>query len=244
MKFELCIDNIQSVQTASKAKVDRIELCSALAAGGLTPSYGLIKQALHFNNLSHHVMIRPRAGNFVFNQAEIEIMINDILIAKELGADGVVIGCLTENNDIDIQACKKLISAADSLEITFHRAFDLCQNPKTALEQIIDLGCTRLLTSGLKKTAWLGKENIAQLVQQSNGRIQIMAGAGVTSENALEIVKATGIENIHFSAKKVQQNKTPQTDVAMGNNSDYDNQIIQANFDEILGIKQAVLGAL
>ncbi|MDP8171577.1 copper homeostasis protein CutC [Pasteurella skyensis] len=244
MKFELCIDNIQSVETASKAKVNRVELCSALAVGGLTPSYGLIKQALHFKNLSHHVMIRPRAGNFVFNQAEIEIMITDILIAKELGVNGVVIGALTDNHDIDTQICEKLIDTAQGMEITFHRAFDLCRDPKTALAQIIDLGCTRLLTSGLKKTAWLGKENIAQLVQQSNGRIQIMAGAGVTSENALEIVKATGIENIHFSAKKVQQNKTPQTDVAMGSNSDYDNQIIQADFDEILRIKQAVLGAL
>ncbi|MDP8175806.1 copper homeostasis protein CutC [Phocoenobacter skyensis] len=244
MKFELCIDNIQSVETASKAKVNRVELCSALAVGGLTPSYGLIKQALHFKDLSHHVMIRPRAGNFVFNQAEIEIMITDILIAKELGVNGVVIGALTDNHDIDTQICEKLIDTAQGMEITFHRAFDLCRDPKTALAQIIDLGCTRLLTSGLKKTAWLGKENIAQLVQQSNGRIQIMAGAGVTSENALEIVKATGIENIHFSAKKVQQNKTPQTDVAMGSNSDYDNQIIQADFDEILRIKQAVLGAL
>ncbi|MBR0574245.1 MULTISPECIES: copper homeostasis protein CutC [Pasteurellaceae] len=241
MKFELCIDNIQSIQTASQSKVDRVELCSALAVGGLTPSYGLIKQALHFNNLSHHVMIRPRAGDFVFNQAEIEIMINDILIAKELGVDGVVIGALTDNHDIDTQICEKLIDTAQGMEITFHRAFDLCRDPKTALAQIIDLGCTRLLTSGLKKTAWLGKENIAQLVQQSNGRIQIMAGAGVTSENALEIVKATGIENIHFSAKKVQQNKTPQTDVAMGSNSDYDNQIIQADLNEILRIKQTVL---
>ncbi|MDP8079943.1 copper homeostasis protein CutC [Phocoenobacter skyensis] len=244
MKFELCIDNIQSVETASKAKVNRVELCSALAVGGLTPSYGLIKQALHFKDLSHHVMIRPRASNFVFNQAEIEIMITDILIAKELGVNGVVIGALTDNHDIDTQICEKLIDTAQGMEITFHRAFDLCRDPKTALAQIIDLGCTRLLTSGLKKTAWLGKENIAQLVQQSNGRIQIMAGAGVTSENALEIVKATGIDNIHFSAKKVQQNKTPQTDVAMGSNSDYDNQIIQADFDEILRIKQAVLGAL
>ncbi|MDP8100896.1 copper homeostasis protein CutC [Phocoenobacter atlanticus] len=246
MKFELCIDNIQSVQTASKAKIDRVELCSALAMGGLTPSYGLIKQALNFNDLSHHVMIRPRAGNFVFNQAEIEIMINDILIAKDLGVNGVVIGALTDNHDIDTQICEKLIDTAQDMEITFHRAFDLCRDPKTALAQIIDLGCTRLLTSGLKKTAWLGKENIAQLVQQSNGRIQIMAGAGagVTSENALEIVKATGIENIHFSAKKVQQNKTPQTDVAMGSNSDYDNQIIEADLNEILRIKQAVLGTL
>ncbi len=240
MKFELCIDNIQSVQTASKAKVDRVELCSALAVGGLTPSYGLLKQALCFKDLSHHVMIRPRAGNFMFNQAEIDIMIEDILIAKELGANGIVIGALNKNNDIDIHACKKLIAMADGLEITFHRAFDLCRNPKTALEQIIDLGCTRLLTSGLKKTALLGKENIAQLVQQSNGRIQIMAGAGVTSKNALEIVTATGIDNIHFSAKKVQKT-TACSEVAMGSNSDYDNQIIQADFDEILRIKQAVL---
>ncbi len=242
MKFELCIDNIQSVQTASKAEVDRVELCSALHLGGLTPSYGLIKQARHFSDLSHHLMIRPRAGNFVFNQAEIDIMITDILIAKELGAVGVVIGALNENNDIDIHTCKKLISAANGMEVTFHRAFDLCRYPKTALEQIIDIGCTRLLTSGLKKTALLGKDNIAQLVEQSNGRIQIMAGSGITSENALEIVTATDIDNIHFSAKKAQKT-TACSDVVMGSNSDYDNQIIQADFDEILRIKQTVLAS-
>ncbi|MDG6882547.1 Copper homeostasis protein CutC [Phocoenobacter uteri] len=237
MKLELCIDNIQSVETASKAKLDRVELCSALTLGGLTPSYGLIKQALHFKELSHHVMIRPRAGNFIFNQAEIEMMITDILIAQELGANGVVIGILTKNNDIDIQACKKLISAADGMDVTFHRAFDLCREPKTALEQIIDLGCTRLLTSGLKKTAWLGRENIAQLVQQSKGRMQIMAGAGINSKNALDIVKSTGVNHIHFSAKKVQYEQITKTDVSMGSDSSCDNQIITADLNEIEQIK-------
>lgn len=240
MKFELCIDSINSVAIASQAQVDRVELCSALHLGGLTPSYGLIKEALKFKNISHHLMIRPRAGNFIFNQNEVNLMLNDIAIAQELGVDGIVIGSLTLSGEIDTKICKKLISEAKGLEVTFHRAFDLCNNPQVALEQIIDLGCTRLLTSGLKSSAYLGKETIALLVQQSNGRIQIMAGAGINSNNAQDIVETTQIENIHFSAKKLKK-VTACSDVVMGSNADYDNQMIETDLEEILKIKQSLI---
>ncbi len=227
MRFEICVDNIQSVETAVKAQVDRVELCSALAVGGLTPSYGFLKQAIGVSSLSHHVMIRPRAGDFCFNQSEIDIMRNDIQMAKELGANGVVFGVLTPNRQINIKSCEQLVKAADGMEVTFHRAFDLCHNAEKTLEQLIELGFTRLLTSGQAKNAWLGREKITQLITQSQGRIEIMPGAGVTSDNVLKIIQTSGAKNIHFSAKMVQKNK--------------DNGLVQTDLNEALKIKQALI---
>ncbi len=240
MRFEICVDNITSVKTAVKAQVDRVELCSALAVGGLTPSYGFLQKAISFSSVEHHVMIRPRAGDFCFAPADIDIMLTDIQTAKALGASGVVLGVLTPNGHIDIRACEQLIQAADGMEVTFHRAFDLCQNPETALEQLIELGVTRLLTSGQAKTAWLGRKKIAQFIAQSRGRIKIMPRAGVTSDNVLGIIKKTGAEDIHFSAKMIQKRETAYTDVAMGSHREADNCLVQTDLQEALKIKQAI----
>ncbi len=242
MQFEVCVDNIKSVEIATKAEVDRLELCSALYLGGITPSYAFLKQAIKFSTVSHHVMIRPRAGDFIFDQSEIDIMIDDILMSKELGADGVVLGALTVNREIDMATCQKLVEAARGMTVTFHRAFDLCKNPEKTLEQIIELGGDRLLTSGLEKTAWLGRIQIARLIEKANGRIDIMPGAGVTSKNALEIIETTGAKDIHFSAKGIRKNKMQSFDVSMGSSSEWDNQVIQADFDEIQRIKQQLTG--
>lgn len=231
MKFEICVDTIQSVETAVKAHVDRVELCSALAVGGLTPSYGFLQQAIKHTTVEHHVMIRPRAGNFVFEPSEIEIMLRDIHIAKELGADGVVFGVLTPNGEINIKVCEELIKAADGMEVTFHRAFDVCKNPEATLEQLIELGFTRLLTSGQEKNAWLGREKIAQLIAQSQGRIEIMPGAGVTSANVREIIEQTGAKDIHFSAKMAQTNEV-------------DNGLVQTDLGEALKIKKSLSDVL
>ncbi len=238
MKFEVCVDNIQSVQTASQAEVDRVELCSALSVGGLTPSYGFLKQAIGYENLSHHVMIRPRSGNFIYNDEEIEQMLFDIQMAKNLGADGVVFGVLDASGHIDKEKCKILLQAAQGMQATFHRAFDLCSDHRQALEDIIKLGFQRILTSGQHKTALDGKHIIKDLVTQSNGRIEIMAGSGITSENVLEIVRTTNVSDVHFSAKKVMQLTACNNGVAMGSDSDADNQLAQADINEILKIKQ------
>lgn len=237
MKYEVCVDNMSSVEIAAQAEVDRLELCSALSLGGLTPSYAFIKASLQFTGLQHYVMIRPRAGDFLFDEADITVMLSDIKIAKSLGAHGVVIGALKPNREIDVKTCERLIKAADGMGVTFHRAFDLCRDAETALEQIIDLGCERLLTSGQEKNAWLGRVRIAQLLERAAGRISIMPGAGINADNAFEIVDTTGVNEIHFSAKGVRKNKMQSFDVSMGKNTEADNQVTQTSLEEVLAIK-------
>lgn len=202
MKFlEVCVETIQSIINAKAGGAYRIELCSALSEGGITPSYGMIKTARTLGPEKLHVLIRPRGGNFVYTPTEVECMIKDIEKCKELGVDGVVIGALTEKGDIDIDACKLMMQAAEGMQVTFHRAFDCCNNPTQALEQIITLGCTRLLTSGQADSATEGCKLIKSLVNQAKGRIIIMPGAGVNENNARDILSITGATEIHGSIR-------------------------------------------
>jgi copper homeostasis protein len=204
---EVCAGDIQSAQAAAQGGAQRIELCAALELDGLTPSAGLIEAARALPNLKLHVLIRPREGNFVYDANEVEIMYNDILLAKRLGADGVVIGALTWDGDIDVNTCRHLIEAAEGMQVTFHRAFDQCNDPQKALEEIISLGCTRILTSGQKATAEAGIPLLKQLVDQANGRIIIMPGAGVNTENAWRILHETGATEIHGSFRSDQKGR-------------------------------------
>ncbi len=197
--LEVCAGDIDSVIAAQQGGATRIELCSALSEGGLTPSAGLVTQACLLG-ITVFALIRPRGGDFLYSPEEVETMVTDIKILKQLGVDGVVIGCLKDDGSIDIDACRKLVDAASGLNITFHRAFDRCRDPKVALEQIIDLGCNRLLTSGQQATAADGVDLIKELVQQANGRICIMPGCGVNAQNAAQILKYTGATEIHASA--------------------------------------------
>lgn len=240
MQLEICIDNVESLEVAANVGVTRLELCAALAVGGLTPSYAFIKQAVALSKAANFVMIRPRAGDFIFNPDEVDVMVADIHLAKDLGADGVVIGALTQTAEIDLNACEKLMQAAQGMGVTFHRAFDLCRDPHVALEQLIALGCERLLTSGQAPTAWQGRKNIAQQVIQSQGRIQIMPGAGVTAKNAKAIITATGADALHFSAKGYRQSLMPTTNVSMGQNQESDRQIMLTDRREVQAIQQAL----
>ena len=196
---EICAGDIQSARAAVQGGAQRIELCSALSLDGLTPSAGLIQAARGLEGIKLHVLIRPREGNFVYDASETEIMLHDISLAHQLGADGVVIGALTPDGDIDIPTCRRLIEAAEGMQVTFHRAFDRARNPQRALEEIIALGCTRLLTSGQAPTAEAGIPLLRELVHQANGRIIIMPGAGVNPANARRILDATGANEIHGS---------------------------------------------
>jgi len=200
---EVCAGDIQSVLAAARGGAQRVELCSALELDGLTPSAGLIESARKVHGLKLHVLIRPREGNFVYDADEIEIMRNDILLARRLGADGVVIGALTQEGDIDIPTCRQLIEAAQGMQVTFHRAFDQCRNPEHALEEIISLGCTRLLTSGQQTTAEAGFPLLKRLVALAAGRIIIMPGAGVNARNARDILEQTGAPEIHGSFRSL-----------------------------------------
>lgn len=200
-KLEVCCCDIESVIAAKEGGADRIELCSALEVGGLTPSLGLIKEAVkHFGD-GVFVLVRERPGDFVYSPLEINVMAEDIKLAVKEGVSGIVIGALTEDGNIDTAATRVLIEAAGDLPITFHRAFDLVKDPINSLEKIIELGCHRILTSGQKESAETGIPLLKQLNDKAGNRIVILAGAGVTSENAAKILKETGGKEIHASAK-------------------------------------------
>lgn len=201
--LEICCSDADSVLAAAKGGADRIELCSALSEGGLTPSIGLIEYAASQEAITVNVLIRPRSGDFIYNQEETDIMVHDISAAAKTGASGVVIGALTPDGDIDISVCRRLVDTAKkyNLSVTFHRAFDVCRNPEKAFSEIIALGCDRLLTSGQMPSALEGAKLIETLNRIGKDKIKIMAGAGVTPSNVAEIINATGIYEIHASAK-------------------------------------------
>lgn len=199
--LEICAGDIESVYAAARGGADRVELCAALGEGGVTPSIGFIREARKVPGLKLHVLIRPRGGDFVYTPEEIDAMVADIQAAKNEGADGVVIGALTPEGDIDIEACKKMAAAAEGMNITFHRAFDLCKDPLKALDDIIALGCNRLLTSGQAASALEGTPLLAQLVDRGKGHIIILAGGGVSPDNAAEIITRGRVNELHASAR-------------------------------------------
>ena len=200
--LEICAGSVESAIAARDGGAKRIELCATLEVGGVTPSAGVIAEARKVEDLVLNVIIRPRGGDFLYNEYEVACMEEDIRTCKRLGADGVVIGALTAEGDIDKAVCKRLIEAADSMSVTFHRAFDMCRNPHEALEELISLGCDRVLTSGQAPTAEAGIPLLKQLVEQAVGRIIIMPGCGVNSKNAAMILQTTEATEIHASARK------------------------------------------
>ena len=201
IKLEVCCGDMQSVLAAKEGGADRIELCRALEVDGLTPSAEMMAEAIGLG-IPVQVLIRPREGDFVYDEAEVETMLKEIRLAKRLGANGVVIGALKSDGSIDEETIRRLVSEATGLSITFHRAFDVCSQPSEALEQIVSLGCHRLLTSGQAPSAEQGIPLIKRLVEQSGGRLIIMPGAGVNQENARRILSETGAHEIHGSLRR------------------------------------------
>ena len=214
---EVCIDNIESLETAIRAGAQRIELCSSLAQGGLTPSAGFVELAIQQSSIPIYPIVRHRAGDFVFDDNEIAIMAADIHRMKKLGAPGVVVGALNTDGDINEQALAAFMEAAEGIEVTFHRAFDLCSDGEAGLETLIKHGCHRLLTSGRQATAEKGIQAIARLQKQAADRIVIMPGAGVNAANATKIVAETGVSEIHLSGKTSRPGRMlPRKGVTMG----------------------------
>ena len=201
IKLEVCCADLQSVKAAIEGGARRIELCRALEVDGLTPSKEMMESAISLG-IPVQVLIRPREGDFVYNEEEVQSMIRDIRLTKQLGANGVVIGALRQDGTIDEETIRRLVNEAKGLSITFHRAFDVCSQPLEALEKIISLGCNRLLTSGQAASAEEGIPLLKQLVEQSAGRIIIMPGAGVNERNARNILSATGAHEIHGSLRR------------------------------------------
>lgn len=202
MKLEICANSYQSALNAEKAGADRIELCSELSIGGITPSYGLLEKISKEITIPVNVLIRPRSGNFCYTDDEFEIMKTNIKICKELGFNGIVSGILNPDNSIDIKRTRELIVISKPLSFTFHRAFDCVQNPKESLQQLINLKVDRILTSGLQEKAKNGINLLIELQEIAKNKLIILPGSGIQQKNVLHFKKA-GFKEIHASASKI-----------------------------------------
>lgn len=207
MTLEICANSYQSAIHAQQAGAHRIEFCSELTVGGITPSYGLLKQVLSRLKIPVFVLIRPRSGDFVYTEEEFNAMKMDIELSKDLGAQGIVSGVLTKDHHIDEVRTCELVELARPLQFTFHRAFDEIINPMEGLEQLIHMGVDRLLSSGQQSTAHQGLELLERLVEQSAHRIIVMAGSGVTPENVSDF-RRIGIKEVHASASSLVEKRS------------------------------------
>ena len=234
--LEIAVFNIQSALIAARAGAQRLELCENPTDGGTTASYGTLKTIREKINIPVFPIIRSRGGDFFYTEEEFEVMKKDILLCKQLGFEGAVIGLLNTDGTIDVERTTTLVDLAYPLEITIHRAFDRAANPLQALEDIISCGCNRILTSGQVPDAFKGKELIKQLIKQADERIIIMPGSGVRSNNISAIAEYTGAVEFHSSARKMMT--TQMRFIQPGMEENIEN--ISVDIDEIKKMKQAL----
>ena len=209
VKFEICSGSLQSALNAQEAGAHRVELCSALSLGGLTPSYGFIELARKRLKIDINVLIRPRQGDFLYDSDEGAVMIRDIIACAQMGVNGVVIGALDPFGNVDVDACRAMVAVAKhhGMSVTFHRAIDRACNIMAALEDVISVGADRVLSSGGKPTSLEGLETLAQMNAAAAGRIIIMPGGGVNAGNIGQILKGSGVQEIHFSGSQTIQSE-------------------------------------
>ena len=218
MILEICIDSVEAALAAEAGGAHRLELCGNLMEGGTTPAKSMIEACQAHSNLPIMMMVRPRGGDFLYTDYEFETMERDIALAKEMGVQGVVFGLLLEDGNIDRTRTRKLVELASPLEVTFHRAFDRARDGKRALQELLDLGVDRILTSGLQPTVPEGLNLITELVEMAGDRMSIMPGGGVNAENIKDIIEQSGVREIHSSGKHIIQSKMKYSnpDVYMG----------------------------
>jgi copper homeostasis protein len=229
MKLEIIGFNIESCIVAQSAGANRIELCDGPGEGGTTPSYGFIKAARKKLHIDLYVMIRPRGGDFLYSEEEFEVMKTDVAVCKEAGCEGIVFGILTRDGKVDKQRCKELIDLAYPLEATFHRAFDRVADPFEAMEEIIESGFERILTSGLKPKAEDGQQTISELISKADDRIIIMPGSGITAGNIIAIAEGTGAKELHSSASVFEKSQMEYQNNSMNESL----QHVTVNFEEV-----------
>jgi len=233
MIVEICANSFESAKAAEEGGAHRIELCAELSVGGLTPSHGLIEKVMAELNIPIHVLIRPRSGDFTYSENEIDVMLKDISFCKQMGCSGIVSGALTLNNDIDFQKTQQLLMASQGMEFTFHRAFDWCRNPLQSIDSLIQLGVTRLLSSGQHSKAIDGIELLKKLKNISDKKIDIMPGGGINIDNVMKFKKA-GFQMVHFSATKKKQLLDSQPEVSMHSVSLFEEGIIATSNKETI----------
>ncbi len=242
IKLEIVCGNVDSIIAAQQGGADRVELCDNLAEGGTTPGYGMIEMARRKLFIALHIMIRPRGGDFLYTHDEFDIMKRDIEVCKKLKADGVVFGLLNDDGSVDKNRTKELVELSKPLSVTFHRAFDMTNEPLEALEEIIECGCHRILTSGVKPSAIEGAETISQLIKQASGRIIIMPGGGIRPENVTALIAKTKATEIHSSARKFKESKMKfkSNAVQMDDSSTDEFKIFAADVQVIKELKAAI----
>ncbi|CAM2117941.1 copper homeostasis protein cutC homolog isoform X1 [Lepidochelys kempii] len=216
--MEVCVDSVESAVNAERGGAGRIELCAGLMEGGTTPSMGLLQVVKQCVRVPVFVMIRPRGGDFLYSDRELEVMKADIRLAKLHGADGLVFGALTEDGRIDTELCTALLAVCRPLPVTFHRAFDMVHDPLVALETLVSLGFERVLTSGCDSSALEGLPLIKRLTEQAKGRIVVVPGGGITERNLQRILEGSGAPEFHCSARSARDSgmKFRNSSVAMG----------------------------
>lgn len=232
-KIEVCANSPVSCLAAQEGGADRVELCGGIPEGGTTPSYGMIRRSREIIDIALNVIIRPRGGDFLYSDSEIRQMLYDIELAKDCGADGLVFGCLRPGGNVDMFAMEKLMKASDALPVTFHRAFDVVKDHSTALEDLISLGCARVLTSGGRANALAGALCLASLVRQASDRISIMPGCGIREHNIMQIAELTSAREFHFSAREYFESKMLYINKDVSFNEDGTNGIMQTTPDKV-----------
>ena len=240
--LEASVYSVDGVAAAKAAGADRVELCDNIQEGGTTPSYGMICQAKKID-LPLFVIIRPRGGDFVYSESEIDVMLDDIAICKQLGVEGVVFGLLLPDGSIDLKNTARLVEAARPMQVTFHRAFDMCHNAETALRQLAALGIERVLTSGQRNTAWEGKERLAELNRNRPEGIKLLIGSGVNADNLKELHETIRADEYHMSAVQyvpsAMEYKNPF--ISMGNHNEADEfKVLEANPEKLVKARKII----
>ena len=207
LTFEICVDSAEAAIAAQEGGADRVELCSDLLEGGLTPSHGTLETARARLSIAIMAMVRPRGGDFCYSGVEFDVMRRDVLAAKALGADGIVLGLLLPDGTVDAERTAELVGLARPLPVTFHRAFDMTRDPFEALDALIALGVDRVLTSGQEPSVLEGLDVITALVKRAASRIAVMPGGGITARNVARIVAASGVAEVHFATLQLREGR-------------------------------------